>query len=209
MFNKGLTMIGSFEVRAQAPCTFFRRASTRPSPPSGTITGLFLVMAVCAVTTCTLTAQTAASSGKPTVGSPAATTGAAKPLASDTPTHSQPPLMPRRAALFYDSVWGVDSLSVKVAESGELIRFSWRVLDPAKAKTLSDKKLDPALIAPASHVKLVIPSLEKVGQLRQSSTPEAGRSYWMAFSNPGRVVKRGDRVDISIGPFRAEGITVE
>jgi hypothetical protein len=37
--------------------------------------------------------------------------------------------------------------------------------------------------------ELVVPSLEKLGQLRQSSTPEAGKSYWMAFSNKGRAVK--------------------
>jgi hypothetical protein len=62
-------------------------------------------------------------------------------------------------------------------ESGELLRFSWRVLDADKAKPLSDKKIEPILIAPYAHVKLVIPSLEKVGQLRQTSTPEEGRSY--------------------------------
>jgi hypothetical protein len=45
--------------------------------------------------------------------------------------------------------------------------------------------------------------------LRQSSTPIAGKSYWMAFSNPSRTVKRGDRVDIEIGQFRAEGLVVE
>jgi len=33
--------------------------------------------------------------------------------------------------------------------------------------------------------------------------------YWMAFSNKGRLVKRGDRVDVVIGQFRAEGLTVE
>jgi hypothetical protein len=45
--------------------------------------------------------------------------------------------------------------------------------------------------------------------LRQSSTPEAGKSYWMAFSNSGRVVKRGDRVDVVIGLFHANGLLVE
>jgi hypothetical protein len=98
---------------------------------------------------------------------------------------------------------------VKAAESGELIRFTYHVVDPVKSKILNDKKFEPALIFPEGHVKLVIPSLEKVGQLRQSSTPEAGKSYWMAFSNPGRTVKRGDRVDIVIGQFRAEGLIVE
>jgi hypothetical protein len=54
----------------------------------------------------------------------------------------------------------------------------------------------------------VVPSLEKVGQLRQSATPEAGKVYWMAFSNKGRLVKRGDRVNVVIGTFRAGGLVV-
>jgi hypothetical protein len=94
-------------------------------------------------------------------------------------------------------------------ESGELIRFAWHVLDADKATPLNDKKVEPILLAPDALVKLVIPSLEKVGQLRQTSTPEAGKSYWMAFSNPGRTVKRGDRVDVVIGRFKAEGLVVE
>jgi hypothetical protein len=94
-------------------------------------------------------------------------------------------------------------------ESGELIRFSYHVLDADKAKELNDKKVEPSLISPQAGVRLVIPSLEKVGQLRQVSTPEAGRSYWMAFSNPGRTVKPGDRVNVVIGQFHAEGLVVE
>ena len=115
----------------------------------------------------------------------------------------------KRAQMYYEAVWGVDSLSIKATESGEIIRFKYRVLDADKAKALNDKKLEPALIDPQARVKLVVPSLEKVGQLRQSSTPEAGRFYWMAFSNPGRMVKRGDRVDVMIGHFRANGLVVE
>jgi hypothetical protein len=98
---------------------------------------------------------------------------------------------------------------VKWTESGEVIRFTYRVLDAGKAKTLNDKKVEPALIDPQARVKLVVPSMEKVGQLRQSSTPQAGKSYWMAFSNKGRLVKRGDRVNVVIGQFRAEGLVVD
>jgi hypothetical protein len=90
-----------------------------------------------------------------------------------------------------------------------LIKFSYRILNPEKAKTLNDKNSEAFLIAPNIHAKLVIPTLEKVGQLRQASTPEQGRIYWMAFSNPGRVVKRGDRVNVSIGQFHVEGLVVE
>jgi hypothetical protein len=106
-------------------------------------------------------------------------------------------------------VWGVDSLSARWTESGEVIRFSYRVLDAEKAKSLNDKKNEPSLIDPRARVRLVVPSMEKIGQLRQSATPENGKVYWMAFSNKGRLVKRGDRVDVVIGQFRAEGLTVE
>jgi hypothetical protein len=111
--------------------------------------------------------------------------------------------------LYYGIVWGVEALSVKSVESGEIIRFSYRVLDAEKAKPLNDKKSEPSLIDLQAGVKLVVPMMEKIGQLRQSSTPEAGKSYWMAFSNQGRMVKRGDRVNVVIGNFRAEGLVVE
>ena len=58
-------------------------------------------------------------------------------------------------------------------------------------------------------VSLVVPALENIGQMRQTTPPEEGRSYWMAFSNKGRLVKRGDRVSVVIGPFRAEGLMVD
>jgi hypothetical protein len=115
----------------------------------------------------------------------------------------------RRAQMYYEGVWGVDSLTVRWAESGEIVRFSWRVLDAGKAKALNDKKSEPMLTDAQAGVSLVVPSMEKVGQLRQSSTPEAGKSYWMAFSNKGRRVKRGDRVSVVIGQFRADGLVVD
>ncbi len=133
---------------------------------------------------------------------------AAKP-AGGTPYHYQPNRFAGRAGTYYKLVWGIESPSVKLVESGEMIRFSYYVLDADKAKPLNDKKSEPSLIDPAAGVKLVVPSLEKVGQLRQSSTPEAGKAYWMAFSNKGRLVKRGDRVNVVIGQFRAEGLVVD
>lgn len=114
-----------------------------------------------------------------------------------------------RAGIYYKAVWGIDSLSVKWAESGELVRFTWRVLDAGKAAVLNDKRIAPSLIDPQAGVSLVVPVLDKVGQLRQSAPPETGRSYWMAFSNKGRIVKRGDRVNVVVGPFRADGLVVD
>src|SRR6516162_1720856 len=68
------------------------------------------------------------------------------------------------ALQYYSAIWGVDSLSVKSAESGEIIRFTYRIIDADKAKALNDKKNEPALIDSTAGVKLVVPSLEKVGK---------------------------------------------
>ncbi len=111
--------------------------------------------------------------------------------------------------MFYQVMWGVDSLGVKSVESGQMIRFSYRVIDVEKAKGLNDKKANPFLIDEKARVKLVVPTMEKVGQLRQSSTPEAGKSYWMVFSNKGNFVKRGNRVSVEIGRFRVDGLVVQ
>ena len=115
----------------------------------------------------------------------------------------------RRATMYYQGVWGVDSLRVKYTESGEIIRFSYRIVDPEKAAPLNDKSVEPFLTDAQAGVKLSVPQLEKVGKLRQSSTPIAGQSYWMAFSNSGRRVRPGHRVNVEIGHFRAEGLVVE
>lgn len=153
-------------------------------------------------------AQTDGGAGKPA----APVTAAPAPPAARTAGTSYrylPNRIPRRAGMYYESVWGVESLGVKLVESGEIIRFTYYVVDADKAKPLNNKKFEPVLIDPQAGVKLVVPTLDKVGQLRQSSPPEAGRSYWMAFSNKGRLVNRGDRVDVVIGQFKAVGLVVE
>jgi hypothetical protein len=164
------------------------------------IRATFFTFLLCGV----LFGQSSAPASHASVGTPAQHTKSA-----GTPFRNQPIRLAKRATALYESVWGVDSLIVKWAESGELVRFSYRVTDPEKAKVLADKKSEPVLIDPQAGVKLVVPTMEKVGALRQTSTPEAGKSYWMAFSNSGRRVKRGDHVDVVIGTFRAQGLTVD
>ena len=81
-------------------------------------------------------------------------------LADSTPTpRYQPSRFSKRAGLHYELVWGVDSLNVKWAESGEPIRFSWRVVDATKASVINEKKAEPQLIDPQAGVSLVIPAL--------------------------------------------------
>ncbi len=152
-----------------------------------------------------LLAQQSAPSQAPTAAGSKATAGSA--IAA--PRRYVPNQVPQQAEMYYLAVWGIDSLKVKYTESGEMIRFSYRVLDPRKAAQLNDAKAEPFLYDPQAGVKLVVPAMEKVGKLRQSSTPIAGKSYWMAFSNMGRRVRPRDRVSVEIGHFRAINLQVE
>lgn len=117
--------------------------------------------------------------------------------------------VPDKAKTYYAASWGIDKLRVSYTASGNLIRFSYRVTDPELATVLSDKKATPYLLGQKSRALLQIPVMEKVGPLRQTGTPEPGQEFWMVFSNKGNLIKPGDRVNVMIGSFRAEGLMVE
>ena len=121
----------------------------------------------------------------------------------------QPVKIPKPAKAFYEAYGGVNNLIVRRTASGNLIRFSYRVVDPARAKALGEKSATPYLIGQRSHAMLQIPVMDKIGQLRQSGTPEAGQEYWMVFSNKGNPIKAGDRVNVVIGSFHFDGLLVE
>jgi hypothetical protein len=135
-------------------------------------------------------------------------TGGAAKAGAPSP-YRQQQKMGGKAKEYYAAAWGVDALKVNYTSSGNLIRFSYRVSDPERARPLGDKKATPSLFSPKSHAVLQVPVMDKVGMLRQSGLPRAGQEYWMVFSNKGNVVKPGDRVNVAIGAFRAEGLLVE
>lgn len=110
---------------------------------------------------------------------------------------------------YYSEVWGVDKLRANYTSSGNLIKFSYRVIQPKLAQTLGDHENSPELIGIRSNAVLHIPTMEKIGQLRQMSAAEADKDYWMVFSNKGNLVRPGDEVSVIIGKFRADGLIVE
>ncbi len=105
--------------------------------------------------------------------------------------------------------WGVEALQVRLLESGQLLRFSYRVVDAAKAQILTDKSAEPNLYDERVHAVLVVPVMDQIGKLRQTQAAENGKIYWLVFSNKGGVVRRGDRVSVVIADFRADGLIVE
>jgi len=76
---------------------------------------------------------------------------------------------------------------VKWVESGEVVRFTYRVLDANKAKVLNDKKLEPSLIDPRAGVSLVVPSMNKLGNCVRAPIPKrVSRIGWLSPTKAGR-----------------------
>lgn len=167
---------------------------------AGSLAGSFLLSAV----------LTGGAEGKEkTVG---AVLAVSPPALSSTPKAVYPSpaaTSSTRGTMMYRRLWGVDNMVVRETSSGFMLRFSYRVVDANKARVLNDKKNTPYLIDERTGIKMEVPTMEKVGQLRQVATPEEGRQYWMVFSNRGLSVRPGNRVDIVIGNFRVNGLVVE
>lgn len=141
------------------------------------------------------------------ISSAATLASAAPPPQKESPY--QPAKATARAMQYYAAYGGVEDLSVKLTASGNLIRFSYRVVNPAVAKALVDKSAAPYLYGPRSHALLQVPAMDMIGQLRQTGELEVGRAYWMVFSNKGNLIKAGDRVDVIVGSYHIDGLMVE
>jgi hypothetical protein len=156
-----------------------------------------------------LLAARAGQAANTTTSTPAAGAARSQASALNRPARVLRGGMPESARNYYASTWGVDELAAQLAESGQLVRFSFRILNTTLAKPLLDKVSNPSMLDERAHAVLSVPTMEKVGPLRQSGAAVVGKIYWVLFSNRGGVVKVGDRVSVVIGSFRADGLIVQ
>jgi len=125
------------------------------------------------------------------------------------PGRSSDPV-PRAARSVLRDSWGIEVTGLHLSAKGRMVDFRYRVLDPEKAALLGDRKLKATLTDLATGAVLRVPSFPKTGSMRQTAAKmEAGRIYFMLFANTGMPVKTGSRVTVTIGDFKAEGLTVQ
>lgn len=105
--------------------------------------------------------------------------------------------------------WGIKVLGLRQSANGYMLDFRYRVLDPEKAAPLFDRKVKPLLIDQATGAKFAVPEPPKVGALRNTRKPVANKNYFVIFANPANYVKKGNKVTVVIGDFRAENLVVE
>ncbi len=115
----------------------------------------------------------------------------------------------RHDSSYYKRNWGVDVIGVHRVSSGYMLTLRYRVLDAERAKPLHNKALKPYLIDQTTGNRLAVPTMENIGELRESPTPEVNRVYFIMFGNPGKLVQPGSRVSVVIGDFRLNDIVVD
>lgn len=106
---------------------------------------------------------------------------------------------------------GVRIEGLRLSAAGYMLDFRYRLLDPAKAAPLLDRKLSPYLLDESTGVQLSVPTAPKVGQLRPTSRNKViqGRNYYILFANPGRFMKSGSKVAMMLGDLKIEHLTVQ
>jgi hypothetical protein len=105
--------------------------------------------------------------------------------------------------------FGIKIVSLRPTAGGQMLDLRFRVTDPQKAKAVLDKNNKAYLLDGKTGKTLPVP-VTKAGPMRQATlNPEAGRVYFMLFSNPGGMVREGGSVSLLVGDFRKDGIVVD
>lgn len=105
---------------------------------------------------------------------------------------------------------GVVVEALRLSAAGTMLDFRFRVVDPPQAAALLRRGTSRAYaVDRATGARLQVPVPGRVGPLRATGEPKAGRSYFVLFANPGRRVGAGDRVDVVIGDYQARDLVVE
>jgi hypothetical protein len=109
-----------------------------------------------------------------------------------------------------EAKWGVKLIGIQLSAAGYMLDFRYQVIDPNKAKYLTDHRHKAYLIDQATGAKFIVPSPPKIGSLRQNTLePKAQQIYFMLFANPSRFIKSGNQVTVIIEDFKAENLIVK
>lgn len=104
--------------------------------------------------------------------------------------------------------WGIRIEGLRLTSAGYMLDFRYSVVDARKAKPLFVRKARPVLKDEKTGTVMSVPTPPKTGPLRSSNDPKAGRSYFMFFANPGRMIGEGHTATVTIGEFSVAGIPV-
>lgn len=205
-------------VKPERTSSTRRTGAGRPAP--GAIRSLGAVCAACTIGLLAGCAAPLAVTHDPAAAtSSGASTSAAVPVAAKPAEAALPTTMPTPAeppavaaartaptAGYPAPAFGIEFLETRLSAAGSMVDLRYRVLDPDKAAPLLDRKIRPVLVHLETGRRYYVPQPPIVGALRQtmrgSQAPQPGRTYFMLFANPDRVLKTGDALALFVGDQR-------
>lgn len=105
--------------------------------------------------------------------------------------------------------WGVKPLSIRLTAADHFVDFRYRVTDSEKASSILRRREKAYLLEQETGNVFPVP-VTKLGPLRGTAIkPKANTNYLILFANVNKTIKRGSKVTVVIGDFRAENLTVE
>lgn len=127
---------------------------------------------------------------------------------SSTPERMMPAAEPAEHGV--EAQLGIRMEGLRLSAAGYILDFRYRVLDPARAAPLLDRKIRPYLLDEASGAQLGVPDTAKLGQLRTKGRNKVvtNQDYYILFANPGRFVQAGNRMTLVMGDLRIENLVV-
>jgi hypothetical protein len=126
----------------------------------------------------------------------------------ESPAVSEEPTQLKDEVVKIEEKWGIKILGIRQTANALLLDFRFHVIDPEKAKPLIGRHAKPYIIDEASGMKFSVPNMPKVGSLRaRGNIPD--RDYFILFSNPNGIVKKGSKVTVVADDFKLEHLIVE
>jgi hypothetical protein len=109
-----------------------------------------------------------------------------------------------------EQVWGISVEGIRLTAAGRMLDFRYRVLDPTKGRRLIHPKMGLLVIEEKSGTELSVPSIAKVGALKQTrSRLHPDRTYSVLFANLNGQVKPEAIVTVVLGDLKIEHLVVE
>lgn len=106
--------------------------------------------------------------------------------------------------------WGVRITRLTLIAASGLVDLRYQVTDPEKASKVLDPEQSVYLLDEGNGKSVTTAQFPKLGNLRsQDGEPEAGREYFMGFSNPDGMFEAGDHVTLAVGSHRLEHVPVQ
>jgi hypothetical protein len=119
------------------------------------------------------------------------------------------PVSERTCNIGKEKQWGIRILHLRSTAENHMLDLRFRVLDPEKAREVLSRNHKSYLIDQTTGKTLPVP-VTKAGALRQTTLkPEAGRVYFILFSNGNGFLQQGSQVTWVIGDIRIKNIALE